>query len=311
MLLTKFDPWDSPLCTCLNKLTLNPYTGCDHRCIYCYASSYIPNFFNCRPKKDLTQKLQRESHKLKGEMVSLSNSSDPYPTIEKELQLTRKCLDILSKQNCQIQVITKSDLVTRDTDILKRTASMVAFTITTESNELSKQLEPNAPSSLQRIKAIETLIQAEIPTCVRIDPIIPSLNDDQKELIKTLAALRVKHVTSSTYKVKQDNWKRFSQTFPKIAKQLAPFYFERGERISGYQYLPKELRFNLMKTLKEQTEQAGMTFGTCREGFPQLNTTSCDGAEHCKNQTNTQVSNPALARWLALAPMHQSREEAA
>jgi DNA repair photolyase len=278
MLLSKFDPWTSSLCTCLEKLTFNPYSGCSHKCVYCYASSYIPNFFNCRPKKDLIQRLEKESPKLKGEIVSISNSSDPYPTIEKELGLTRKCLEILTRCNCRIQILTKSDLVVRDADILKRRPSMVAVSITVENDEVSQKLEPNAPPSSARIKAIETLFRKEIPICVRIDPVIPFLNDNPKELIKTLASAGVQHVTSSTYKIKTDNWKRFSATFPEIAKRLKPLYFEKGERISGYHYLPKEIRFNLMKKLKELTESNNMKFGTCREGLSQLNSATCDGS---------------------------------
>jgi len=283
MLLTKFDPWKSSavtyqFCTCLDKLTFNPYTGCDHNCVYCYASSYIPHFFNCRPKKDLVQRLEKESRKLNGEIISLSNSSDPYPTIEKELGLTRKCLEILSRQNCKIQVITKSNIVTRDIDILKKANSMVAVSITTENDEVSKQLEPNAPSSSARIKAIETLVQKEIPVCVRIDPVIPFLNDDLNKLIKTLASIGIKHITSSTYKVKTDNWRRFTTTFPEIAKKLEPLYYERGERIRGYRYLPREIRYSLMERMKELTEQNGMKFGTCREDLSQFNTATCDGS---------------------------------
>ena len=283
MLLTKFDPWKShavtyQFCTCPDKLTFNPYTGCDHKCVYCYASSYIPHFFNCRPKKDLVQRLEKESRKLKGEIISISNSSDPYPTIEKELRLTRKCLEILSRQNCKIQIITKSNLVTRDIDILKRANSMVAISITTENDGISKKLEPNAPSSSARIKAIEALTQKEIPVCVRIDPVVSLLNDDLNELVKTLASIGVKHITSSTYKVKTDNWKRFSSVFPEIAKQLEPLYYERGERIRGYRYLPREIRYSLMRKVKEITEQNGMKFGTCREGLSQLNSAICDGS---------------------------------
>ena len=278
MLLSKFDPWTSSLCTCLDKLTFNPYSGCNHKCVYCYASSYIPNFFNCRPKKDLIQRLEKESHKLKGEIISISNSSDPYPTIERELDLTRQCLEILAQRNCKIQIITKSDLVVRDIDILKKRPSMVAVSVTTNNDDVSKKLEPNAPSSSARIKAIETLIQRGIPICVRIDPVIPLLNDNPKDLIETLASLGVKHITSSTYKVKPDNWKRFSINFPEIAEQLELLYFEKGEKISGYQYLPKEMRFNLMKKVKELTENNDMKFGTCREGLSQLNSATCDGS---------------------------------
>jgi DNA repair photolyase len=226
----------------------------------------------------LIQRLEKESPKLKGEIISISNSSDPYPTIEKELGLTRKCLEILTRFNCRIQILTKSDLVVRDTDILKRKPSMVAVSITVENDEVSKKLEPNAPPSSARIKAIETLFRKEIPICVRIDPVIPFLNDNPKELIKTLASAGVQHVTSSTYKIKTDNWKRFSATFPEIAKQLKPLYFEKGERISGYHYLPEEIRFNLMKKLKELTESNNMKFGTCREGLSQLNSATCDGS---------------------------------
>ena len=278
MLLSRFDPWASSLCTCLDKLTFNPYSGCNHRCVYCYASSYVPNFFNCRPKKDLIQRLEKESHKLKGEIISISNSSDPYPTIEKELDLTRQCLEILAQRNCKIQIITKSDLVVRDIDILKKRPSMVAVSVTINNDDVSKKLEPNAPSSSARIKAIETLIQRGIPICVRIDPVIPLLNDNPKDLIETLASLGVKHITSSTYKVKPDNWKRFSINFPEIAEQLEPLYFEKGEKISGYRYLPKEMRFNLMKKVKELTENNDMKFGTCREGLSQLNSATCDGS---------------------------------
>ena len=104
------------------------------------------------------------------------------------------------------------------------------------------------------------------------------MNDNPKELIKILASIGVLHITSSTYKVKPDNWKRFSATFPEIAKQLEPLYFEKGERIGGYRYLPKEMRFNLMKKVKELTENNDMKFGTCREGLSQLNSATCDGS---------------------------------
>lgn len=283
-MLRPFDPWCNPLCTCLNKLTLNPYTGCDHKCIYCYATSYIPNFQECKPKKNLTHRLENETRNLKGELVSIANSSDPYPTIERDLNLTRQCLKILLRCQCRVQLITKSDLVAKDTDILRRMNATVAFSITTEDDSLAKQLEPKAPSPSKRIHAIERLTQANVPVCVRIDPIIPSLNDNPGELIKTLATLGVKHITSSSYKVRQDNWNRFRQAFPETAGKLAPLYFEKGERIGGYLYLPRKLRYNIMQNLKELVKMAGMTFGTCREGFAHLNTSFCDGADYCQRR---------------------------
>ena len=277
-MISEFDQWKSKLCTCPLKLTFNPYTGCDHGCVYCYASSYIPKFHNCRPKKDLLRRLERAARKLSGELISISNSSDPYPNIEKKNGLTRKCLEILSRHECKIQIVTKSPLVTRDIDILKKMRCMVALSITTDDNKISRRLEPRAPVSSERLKAMEALVENGIPVAVRVDPIIPFLNDKPKRLIESLASLGVSHITSSTYKVRPDNWSRFSKAFPEVAKKLSPLYFEKGERISRYFYLAKELRYQLMKKVKEITEENSMKFGCCREGFSHLNPALCDGS---------------------------------
>jgi len=282
-LISRFDPWRSKLCTCPPKLTFNPYTGCDHACVYCYASSYIPKFFNCKPKKDLILKLRKEAAKLKGEIVSIANSSDPYPNLEAKTGLMRKCLEVLSQQKCKIQIITKSNLVTRDIELLRNVPSMVSLTITTDNDNIAKLIEPHAPPPSERLKAVETLIEEGIPTSVRIDPIIPFINDNTENLVKTLASMKVKHVTGSTYKVKPDNWQRFSVALPKTAEKLKPLYFEKGEKIGRYIYLPKDLRLKLMKTVGELAEKYGMKFGTCREGLSHLNTAVCDGSWLLKN----------------------------
>jgi len=277
-LISTFDPWRSNLCTCPPKLTFNPYTGCDHACVYCYASRYIPKFFRCSPKKDLIPRLKREAAKLKGELISISNSSDPYPSLEAETGLMRKCLEILSRCNCKIQVVTKSNIVVRDIDFLKKKPSMVTLTITTDNDNISKIIEPNAPPSSQRLKTAETLIRKGIPTSVRVDPIIPFANGNPENLVETLASIGVKHITSSTYKVKPDSWKRFSMALPKTAEKLKPFYFEKGEKIGRSIYLPKELRLKLMEKVAMLSEKYGIQFGTCREGLSHLNTATCDGS---------------------------------
>ncbi|MGQ9642045.1 MAG: radical SAM protein [Candidatus Bathycorpusculaceae bacterium] len=276
-LITPFDPWHSKLCTCPPKLTFNPYTGCDHRCLYCYASSYIPKFYACRPKKDLLARLEREAKKLRGEIVSIANSSDPYPTIEAEKALTRQCLKILARCDCKIQIITKSDLVTRDIDLLAKVPTVVSLTITTEDENLAKTIEPKAPPPKQRLKAIQTLAENGIPTTVRIDPIIPYINENPENLIKTLAEIGVKHVTASTYKVKADNWQRISLAMPETTKKLKPLYFEKGEKTARYTYLPKSLRLKLMENIAVLAKKHSLKFGTCRESLNYLNTAACDG----------------------------------
>jgi len=87
----------------------------------------------------------------------------------------------------------------------------------------------------------------------------------------------VLHITSSSYKVKPDNWRRFSAVFPEVAEKLKPLYFSEGERIGRSTYLPKKLRFSLMKKMKELAEEHNLKFGCCREGF-RLNSAVCDGS---------------------------------
>jgi DNA repair photolyase len=215
--------------------------------------------------------------KLKGETISIANSSDPYPTIEAEKTLTRQCLKILTRYNCKIQIVTKSDLVTRDIDLFKKIPTVVALTITTEDEKTAKIIEPKAPPPEQRLKAIQTLVEAEIPTTVRIDPIIPYVNDNPENLIKTLSEIGVKHITASTYKVKVDNWQRLSLALPETAKKLKPLYFEKGEKTARYTYLPKDLRQKLMEKTATAAKKYGLKFATCRENLSYLNTATCDG----------------------------------
>ena len=277
-LISSFDPWRSGLCTCPAKLTFNPYTGCDHNCLYCYASSYVSNFKACHPKKDLIAVLRREAAKLRGETVSISNSSDPYPRIEASECLTRRCLEVLAGCDCKIQIITKSNLVTRDDDLLNRVPATVALTITTDNDFLASVIEPNAPPPSQRIRAAQELIKAGVPVLVRIDPIIPRVNDQPQKLIKTLADIGVKHVTCSTYKAKPDNWKRLSQALPKVMEQLKPLYFQEGEKVGGSALLPEDYRFRILKSVRDAALMQGLAFGVCREGLQRLNTAPCDGS---------------------------------
>jgi DNA repair photolyase len=277
-LISSFDPWRSGLCTCPPKLTFNPYTGCDHQCVYCYATGYIPNFKDCRPKKDALAMLRREAAKLNGETISISNSSDPYPRAETSEGLTRRCLEILVESNCKIQIITKSNLVTRDDDLLAKIPATVALTITTDDDNIARVIEPFAPVPSQRIRAAQDLTNAGIPVSVRIDPIIPYVNDQPQKLISTLASIGIKHITCSTYKAKADNWMRLTTAMPQVAEKLKSLYFVQGEKIGGSALLPKDLRYKLLKNIRDLAEAKGLKFGVCREGLSQLNTASCDGS---------------------------------
>jgi DNA repair photolyase len=222
--------------------------------------------------------LRKEADRLKGEVLSISNSSDPYPILEGKTGLMRGCLEILSQHRCRVQIITKSPLVTRDVDLLRRIPSMVSLTVTTDDDNTAKLIEPHAPPPSARLRAIETLVHEGIPTSVRIDPVIPLVNDEAENLVRALASVGVRHVTSSTFKVRPDSWRRFSAQLPETAEKLKPLYFQKGVTKAGYHYLPKDLRLRLMGRVGDLARKYGMKFGTCREGLSHLNTAVCDGS---------------------------------
>ena len=142
MLITPFDPWKGKLCTCPKKYSFSPYTGCSHACIYCYITSYIPNAFNARLKKDLFRRLKKELHKV-DTYISMSNSSDPYTPEEEKLKATRKCLHIFKENRVATLIITKSHLVARDIDLLSKMKVAVSISITTLDNDCLLYTSPS------------------------------------------------------------------------------------------------------------------------------------------------------------------------
>lgn len=155
---------------------------------------------------------------------------------------------------------------------------MVSLTVTTDDDRVAGLIEPRAPPPSGRLKAVETLVDKGIPVCVRIDPIIPFVNDEAEGLVLALASLGVRHVTCSTFKVRPDGWRRFSARMPEVAERLRSLYFEEGVRRAGYLYLPEGLRLSLMESVGRLAKKCGMKFGTCREGFSHLDTAACDGS---------------------------------
>ena len=209
-------PGRAQLCTCPAKLSLNPYTGCPHGCLYCYASSYIPRFQDCRPKVDLLKRLAREAAKIKpGTLVAMSNSSDPYPPMEKDLRLSRGCLADLKRRDLRVQVVTKSDLVAQDADLLAGMRATVAITITTLKDSLAESwsLERHRPKG--GLMPLPSWQRVVVPVSARIDPIIPGINDSEiEDLVYAVSQAGARHITSSTYKARPGNMKRIFSAFP-------------------------------------------------------------------------------------------------
>ncbi len=299
----RFDPWRSPLCTCPPKYSLQPYTGCSHYCLYCYATAYIGRR-RSTPKKRLMERLRRDLRKLPPDsLVELSTSSDPYPPLEARLGLTRRCLRAIAAAGHRILVTTKGSLVARDSDILSRARAAVMITITTMDEGLASKLEPGAPPPAERIRALKTLHDAGVPVGVRLDPLLPGLNDDADSVRDVLEAAKsagAETVTCSTYKARPDNLRRVLEAFPELEERYRRMYVREGVWMHGYWYLQAEARRRILEAVREVAVRLGLGFATCREGFNTMNTAgSCDGS-HLIRGRNTIGKNRArrLDEWV-------------
>lgn len=169
---------------------MNLYRGCQHGCIYCDTRSEcygINDISQISIKENAIDLLQKELSSKRKQKATIGTGSmnDPYMPIEKEIKLTRKALEVINKYKYPIHIITKSNLVERDVDLLEdisKTYSAVSFTITTFDDNLSKQIEPFAPSSSLRFKAIETLAKKGIYTGITLMPILPFINDNEENI---------------------------------------------------------------------------------------------------------------------------------
>jgi DNA repair photolyase len=283
-LIRRFDPWHSDLCTCPPKYSLSPYTGCGHSCVYCYITSYVPSAFKPRAKRDVLERIGRDVSVIdKRVPILLSASSDPYTPMERTLGITREVLQILARAGTRFMIQTKSDLVLRDADVISSAGAVVGMTVTTL-DTVSEKLEPNAPDPKLRLKALNKLRGMDIPTVVRIDPILPGINDRAlPRLVEEIASNHVDHVVASTFKARPDSLKRISRVMPEATVQLERLYRKEGTRVSNCLYLDEEIRRTTLTNLRALVLEQGMTFATCREGFDELRTSrSCDGTHLIK-----------------------------
>ena len=178
--------------------SINPYRGCEHGCIYCFArpthaymglSAGLDFEAKLFAKPDAAKLLERELAKpgYKPRVIAIGTNTDPYQPIEKEWRIMRQILDVLNKANHPVAIVTKSALVMRDIDILKEMAAKnlvrVGLSVTTLDRKLARTMEPRAATPQRRLEAIRALSEAGIQTAIMVAPIIPALNDHEIERI--------------------------------------------------------------------------------------------------------------------------------
>jgi len=183
--------------------SINPYRGCEHGCVYCYARPYHEflgfsagiDFETKILVKEEAPKLLREelsSPKWKPRVIALSGVTDCYQPAERKFRLTQGCLEVLTEFRNPVIVITKNHLVTRDLDLLaelaRHGAAGVAVSITTLDSDLARHMEPRTSTPARRLAAIEALAAAGVPVGVNVAPIIPGLTDSEVPAILKAAA---------------------------------------------------------------------------------------------------------------------------
>ena len=178
--------------------SINPYRGCEHGCIYCYARpshaymgmsaglDFEAKLF-AKPNAAMLLRKELAAKKYEVKPIAMGTNTDPYQPIEKQWKITRSIIEVLNETNHPLGLVTKSALVTRDIDLLsemsKKNLARVAVSITTLDRKLARTMEPRAATPTKRLETIKKLSEAGVPVTVMVAPLIPAVNDHEIERI--------------------------------------------------------------------------------------------------------------------------------
>jgi DNA repair photolyase len=225
--------------------TINPYRGCEFACKYCYAR-YTHEFMEMRDGVDFEQKIfikqhaaellrQELRHVKPGEEIAIGTATDPYQPAERRFEITRAILEEFSRhQGFQIGIVTKSNLVVRDADLLRAVGAhnkvFVNVTITTLNTDLARILEPRAPRPDLRLEAVRKLTEAGIKTGVICAPVLPGITDSPKDLealVRAVSEAGGKYIFANSLFLKPCSAAVFMPFLEKEFPQLVESYRER------------------------------------------------------------------------------------
>jgi DNA repair photolyase len=247
---------------------LNPYIGCEHGCIYCYAT-FMARFARVEGawgsfvgvKENAPDVLEREVRRKRPGVVCLGTVCDPYQPIEERTRLSRACLEaFVGVTGFEVGVLTKSDLVRRDADVLARLDSPdVGFTITCLDAGLARAVEPKAPPPASRLEAMKELSSAGIPVWGFLGPILPALADSEEaitEVVREMDRAGASHVLVDRMNLYPSVWGRFralvSRAFP-----------ERLDALDAIRRAPDEYEATLSDRVHRAARSLGVEADVC------------------------------------------------
>jgi len=270
------------------KWGVNPFRGCLHSCIYCFAR-YTHSYLDLDPSKDFEttiivkmnspQILRKElsKPKWKKEFVNLGSVCDPYQPAEKKYQLTREILKVFRQYRSPLTIATKSDLITRDIDILSEMSQEmfvnIVMSVSSISPKAAKKLEPRAPSTVRRLQAISKLRDAGLKVGILLMPIVPFINDSDGEiesLFEAIANAGANFVIPGILYLQGASKNRFfdfiKEEFPELESKYKQFYSTRSP--PKYYHTKKQLLFRTLikkyqlddyNTLKPENQSEQLT----------------------------------------------------
>lgn len=255
-----------------NNNGMNIYRGCTHGCIYCDARSLCYDmdhiFEDIEVKANALQLLDDTlRRKRKKCMIGTGAMSDPYIHLEENLQNTRKCLEIIDKYGFGLAIQTKSNRILRDLDLLRsinnKAKCVVQMTLTTYDEELCKIIEPNVSTTKERFEVLKIMRDNKIPTVVWISPILPYINDTEKNIRGILdycieAKVKGIIVFGIGLTLRNGNREYYYKNLDKHFKGLKEKYIR--EYGNSYEVLSKNNE-KLMKIIKETCHQNNIIFG--------------------------------------------------
>ena len=220
---------------------LNPYRGCEHACVYCYAPSVIHRDEGkwgeiVEVKMNLPRILSKELRIKKKGVVGLGTVTDPYQPAEKKYEITRRCLELLLRHDFPVCIQTKSCLVLWDMDLLKDFTNIeVGVTLTALDESVREKLEPGASSVWERLHALEELSKNGIKTWVFLGPVMPFITDVE-ELVDAIAKVKPKFVLVDRLRLKEGVWEKVQEFIAGFKPGLLSDYeriFLKGEDYYG------------------------------------------------------------------------------
>jgi DNA repair photolyase len=227
---------------------INPYIGCAHNCVYCYArfikrfTGHLEpwgTFVDIRVNLAEVLKKQLRSPRYKTGRIFIGTVTDPYQQVENKYQITRKILEVLQDYGAGVSILTKSDLVLRDLDLLKQFKDIdVNFTITSFDEKWKKLTEPNSPTAADRLKAIKILVANGIPTFVMMGPFWPFFTDAEK-MLSEFKKIGVSKVFTESFNTVGGNWtgveEVLRQNYPEILPKMKEILFDK-QKFNDFYY---------------------------------------------------------------------------